>query len=148
MPTLYNEIDDMFLSDVADDSFFRYEEEDRQKILDGLRIKAITRFKVCKKDLSKRIETFYEEDNGNIVVNVGSFDEELSDEEKLIIATIMRKYWFNDKIYNLELIKQRMSSKDWKLTSQAEHLLRLTDLVKILDIEISRMIIDYSYYSH
>jgi hypothetical protein len=60
----------------------------------------------------------------------------------------MRKYWFNDKLYSLDLIKQRMSSKDWKMTSQAEHLLRLTVLNQELEKEISRMIVEYTTYAY
>lgn len=136
MATPYSEIDNMFLSDISDDTFLNYTQEEREEILDGLRNKAITRFKACKKDLYNRDETNKQ------------FNETLIDEEKLIIATIMRKYWLNDKIYNLELIRQRMSSKDWKMTSQAEHLLRLTVLNQELDKEISRMIVDYTVYSY
>jgi hypothetical protein len=136
MATPYSEIDNMFLSDISDDTFLNYTEEERQEILDGLRNKAVTRFKACKKDLYNRDETNKQ------------FNDTLSDEEKLIIATIMRKYWFNDKLYSLELIKQRMSSKDFKMTSQAEHLLRLTVLNQELDKEISRMIVDYTTYAY
>jgi len=54
----------------------------------------------------------------------------------------------NDKIYNLELLRQRMTTKDWKLTSQAGHLLRLIALNRELDKEISRIIVDYSLYAY
>ena len=140
MPTLYSEIDNMFLADIKDDTFLDYTNEDRQEILDGLRIKAITRFKACIKDLTDRTEA-----SGEIE---GQFNQTLTEEEKLIIATIMRKYWLNDKIYNLELLQQRMTTKDWKLTSQANHLENLVSLKKELDIEISRMIVEYSLYTY
>lgn len=136
MATPYSEIDNMFLSDIQDKTFLNYTEEERQEILDELRIKAITRFKACKINLSDRDD------------NLKQFNQTLTDEIKLIIATIMRKYWFNDKIYNLELIQQRMSPKDWKMTSQAEHLLRLTVLRQDLESEISRMIVDYTTYAY
>jgi len=41
-----------------------------------------------------------------------------------------------------------MTSKDWKLTSQAGHLLRLIALNQELDKEISRIIVDYSLYAY
>lgn len=136
MSTPYSEVDTMFLEDIKDDSFFLFEEEEREEILNGLRKKAVTRFKQCKKDLSDRNETEKQ------------FNSILTDEEKLIIATAMRKFWLNDKIYNLELLQQRMSSKDWKLTSQAEHLLRLSVLKQDLESEISRMIVSYTNYAY
>jgi predicted Fe-S protein YdhL (DUF1289 family) len=136
MPTPFSKIDDMFLSDISDDTLLDYTEEERENILDSLRVKAITRFKACKQDLSDRDEV-------NRV-----FNQDLSDEVCLIISTIMRKFWLNDKIYNLELLRQRMSTKDWKLTSQANHLQILTELKQELDKEISRMIIEYTVYAY
>lgn len=134
--TPYSEVDNMFLGDISDDTILDYALEDREEILNGLRVKALTRFKACKKDLSDRNETSKQ------------FNLTLTDEEKLIIATIMRKFWLNDKLYNLELLKQRMSTKDWKMTSQAEHLLRLTVLNQELEKEISRMIVSYTTYAY
>lgn len=136
MSTPYSKINDMFLSDISDDTFLDYTDDEREDILDSLRIKAITRFKACKQDLSDRDEV-------NRV-----FNQDLSDEVCLIISTIMRKFWLNDKIYNLELLRQRMSTKDWRLTSQAEHLLRLTILNQELEKEISRMIVSYTTYAY
>jgi len=134
--TPYSEIDTMFLSDIKDYTFLDFTESEREEILNNLRKKATTRFKACKKNLSNKDDILKQ------------FNETLTDEEKLIIATAMRKYWLNDKIYDLTLLKQRMSTKDWKLTSQAEHLLRLTVLNQELEKEISRMIVDYSLYAY
>lgn len=136
MPTPFSKIDDMFLSDISDDTLLDYTEEERENILDSLRVKAITRFKACKQDLSDRDEV-------NRV-----FNQDLSDEVCLIISTIMRNFWLNDKIYNLELLRQRMSTKDWKLTSQANHLQTLAELKQELDKEVSRMIIEYTVYAY
>lgn len=135
MSTPFYEIDNMFLSDISDDTLLTYAEEDREEILNDLRAKAVTRFKACQKDLS------------DIDKDLKQFNSVLTDEEKLIIATIMKKYWLNDKVYSLELLRQRMSNKDWRLSSQAEHLLRLTVLSQELDKEISRMIVDYTLYA-
>lgn len=136
MTTPFEAIYNMFLGDISDDTFLDFEVPDRENILYDLLIKAITRFKACQKNLYDKDDTLKQ------------FNELLTDEEKLILATCMRKYWFNNKIYNLELIKQRMSIKDWKMTSQAEHLLRLTVLNQELDKEISRMIVDYTTYAY
>ncbi len=134
--TPYSDIDSMFLSDIKDDTFLDFTVDEREDILDGLRIKAITRFKACKKDLSDRDDTLKQ------------FNETLTEEEMLILATIMRRYWLNDKVYNLELLQQRMVPKEWKMGSQAEHLLRLTVLKQDLEKEISRMIVSYTTYAY
>lgn len=136
MSTPYSKIDNMFLSDISDDTLLDYTEEERSEILNNLRVKAVTRFKVCKKDLSDKDSEMQQ------------FNDVLTDEECLIIATIMRRFWLNDKIYNLDLIKQRMSTKDWKMSSQAEHLLRMTVLKQDLENEISKMIVDYTIYNY
>lgn len=136
MSTPFYEIDNMFLSDISDDSFLTHAEEDRETILYDLRTKAVTRFKACKKDLS------------DIDKDLKQFNNTLTDEEKLIIATIMRKYWLNDKVYSLELLKQRMSNKDWRLSSQSEHLYRLILLSNKLESEISAMIVQYTLYAY
>lgn len=136
MPVPYSNIYDMFLSDIKDCTLLDFDAEDREKILDDLRIKAETQFRQCKNDLS---------DKDNIEKQ---YNFDLTIEEQLIIATIMRKFWMNDKIYNLSLLKQAMSTKDWKQTSQAEHLLRLTALMSELNKEISKMIVDYCTYNY
>jgi len=136
MPVPYFNIYDMFLSDIKDCTLLDFDAEDREKILDDLRIKAETQFRQCKNDLS---------DKDNIEKQ---YNFDLTIEEQLIIATIMRKFWMNDKIYNLSLLKQAMSTKDWKQTSQAEHLLRLTVLMSELNKEISKMIVDYCTYNY
>ena len=135
MPTPFDTVYNMFLPDITDGTFLDFEVDDREDILHDLLIKAITRFKACQKDLSDRDEVLKQ------------FNETLTEEEIFILATCMKKPWFSNKIYNLELIRQRMSVRDWNLTSQAEHLLRLTVLNQELDKEISRMIVDYTVYN-
>lgn len=148
MSSLYSEIYNMFLSDIKDDSLLDFTESERDDILHGLLLKAITRFKACEKDLNDRIEPVSEDESETGEAVEGQFNETLTDEEQLILATIMRKYWLNDKIYNLELLQQRMTTKDFKLTSQAEHLKNLSILKSDLDKEISRMIVSYTVYTY
>lgn len=138
MGTLHSEVDDMFLGQISDDSFLEITLTDRLTILNDLRRKAVTRFKACVSDLSDKVLGQGES---------AQFVDTLTDEEIFILSTIMKKHWLSDKIYNLNSLKQRMSTKDWKLTSQAEHLGRLTLLKKDLDTEISRMIVDYTVYA-
>jgi hypothetical protein len=146
MATLYSDIYNKFLTDIKDDSLLDFTVEERMEILDGLLKKSISRFKACQTDLLDRTERIPATENTPAVE--GQFNQDLTEEEMNILATIMRKYWLNDKIYNLELLQQKMTSKDWKLTSQAGHLLRLIALNQELDKEISRIIVDYSLYAY
>jgi uncharacterized protein YuzB (UPF0349 family) len=150
--TPFSEIDNMFLSDIKDKTLLDFTEVERQQMLDIWRNKAITRFKACKKDLYDKVDTVYDVETGEddeeiVTMTVGYFNQTLTDEEKLIIATIMKKYWLSDKIYSLELLKQRMATKEFRLTPQGELLLRLTVLNQEVDKEISRMIVDYTVYA-
>lgn len=145
MSTPYSDIYKKFLTDIKDDSLLDFTVEERMEILDGLLKKSISRFKACQTDLLNRTEKISATENTPAVE--GQFNQDLTEEEMNILATIMRKYWLNDKIYNLELLQQKMTSKDWKLTSQAGHLLRLIALNQELDKEISRIIVDYSLYA-
>jgi len=146
MSTPYSDIYKKFLTDIKDDSLLDFTVEERMEILDGLLKKSISRFKACQTDLLDRTERISA--TGNTPAVEGQFNQDLTEEEMNILATIMRKYWLNDKIYNLELLQQKMTSKDWKLTSQAGHLLRLIALNQELDKEISRIIVDYSLYAY
>lgn len=136
MSTPYSEIDEMFLNDIKDDTLLLFDVDDREKKLNDLRVKAITKFKACVKDLSDRDE------------NLKQFNQDLTDEEKLIIATAMRKFWLNDKVYDMKIMRQKLTTKDWKMTSQATHLLRLLDLKDNLERELSKMIVSYTLYAY
>ena len=49
MPTPYSEVDNMFLGDIEDNTLLVFDPDDKDEILDGLRRKAVTQFKSCKK---------------------------------------------------------------------------------------------------
>jgi hypothetical protein len=136
MSTPYSEVDDIFLSNIKDKTFLDFEEDDRNIILDGIRIQAINKFKQCKLNLKDRNET------------ERVFNDDLTEEIKVIIGTIMVRFWMNDKIFDLDLLKQRMSTKDWKLSSQSEHLDKLIKLKKDLDAEVNTLINEYINYNY
>ena len=136
MAVPYSSIYDLFLDEISDSSFLQFTEEQRDLMLNKLLIKSISRFHACKTDLLDRDET------------LSQFNQDLTEEEQLILSTIMRYHWLNQKVFNIELIKQKMTTKDFKLTSQAEHLLRLTVLRQELEKEISNMIVLYTTYSY
>ena len=132
----YSNVYDLFLDEISDSTFLQFPEIDRDLILKKLLLKSLSRFKACKTDLLDKDDSLEQ------------FNSDPSDEEQLILSTIMRYHWLNQKVYNIELIKQRMTTKDFKLSSQAEHLLRLTVLKQELDKEISRMIVQYTNYAY
>ena len=94
---------------------------------------AVPKFHKCKKNLSERTD----EQDG--------FANELSDEEIEILANLMVVEWLRPHVNNLELLKQALTPKDFKLTSQANHLKELQTLRRDTQAEISRLLVDYSY---
>ena len=136
MSVPYSNIYDLFLDEISDSTFLQFIEVDRDLILNKLLLKSISRFHACKTDLKDRDEV------------LEKFNSDPSDEEQLILSTIMRYHWLNQKIYNIDLIKQKMTTKDFKLTSQAEHLKNLQSLKKSLNEEISQVIVSYTVYNY
>lgn len=61
---------------------------------------------------------------------LGQFNRELTDLEKNIISYNMVVHYLSPKINNIELLKQSLSSKDYQIYSQANHLRELMNLRK------------------
>lgn len=92
---------------------------------------SIPKFKKCKRDLTLK------DDAG--------FTENLTSEDIEILANLMVIEWLRPQIYNLELLKQALSSRDFNLHSQAAHLKELQALKKDAQLEIGKLLVDYSY---
>lgn len=62
--------------------------------------------------------------------DVGEYNIELSREEINIIATYMIVEWLGQQLANVELARMMYSGSDFKFTSQANHMHKLTNLKK------------------
>ena len=69
----------------------------------------------------------------------------LTDEEIEILANLMILEWLKPLINSIEILKQGMSTKDYKIYSQANHLNELMALKKETNAEIDKLIISYTY---
>lgn len=127
--TPFSEIYDVFLSQVSDPVFMEKDIGDELKY--RYLLNSIPKFKKCKKDLSDRTS-----DQFNVV---------LTDEEILILGTLMVLEYLNPMIISLENIKQFMNSKDFYISSQANQLKQLMELREMKRREVDRLIIDYTY---
>lgn len=74
---------------------------------------------------------------------IEEFNRELEDIEIEILALGMVCAWLLPKINNVELIKQRLSSNDWKMYSQANHIGALLDMKKSCDTDFDSMHREY-----
>ena len=65
---------------------------------------------------------------GKLEFNDGSFSRELKKTEKKIIVYGLICEWISPEILTLDLLRQNYNSKDWDMTSQANHLSKLLTL--------------------
>lgn len=129
MGTQFDEIYDVFLSQISDSIFMENDADDSLKY--RYLLNSIPRFRKCKLDLSKRDGL--------------SFVERLGDEDILILGTLMVVEYLNPLIISIENIKQFMSTKDFSMTSQAAHLKQLLDIRDTKRKEAEKLILDYTY---
>ena len=133
MTTPYTAIYTSFLDKISDQYLASMVDEDLKTLLLKYLNNAVPKFHKCKNDLSQRTD----ENDG--------FVDNLTVEEIEILANLMVVEWLRPHVNNLELLKQALTPKDFKLTSQANHLKELQTLRRDTQAEISRLLVDYSY---
>jgi len=131
MATEFIKIYDVFLSQISDPIFTEHDPEDELK--KRYLLNCIPKFRICKSDLSKRTED--------------AFEDDLTDEEILILGTMMVVEYLSPMIIRLENMKQFLSSKDFNLKSQSAHLEALRSIKLDKEREVERLLINYSYYN-
>ena len=132
MATSYDTIDNMFLGKITDGYFTNLSPEDLQDIIDGYRAIANSRFKKCLK-LKDRDDTSRQ------------YNEDLTDDEVDIQSNFMVLEWIRPQLYNAELIKQSMSTKDYQIYSEANHLEKIMKLKQDIEAENNRLLVSYTY---
>ena len=63
------------------------------------------------------------------IIDNSAFNATLTHEEKNILATLMMEGWLQRQITSIENIRMKYSGSDFKLTSQANHLSKLLNLL-------------------
>lgn len=129
MSTSFNEVYDVFLSQINDIVFISNDTDDELKL--RYLKNSIPRFAKCKADLTDRTDL--------------QFNSDLTDEEVLILGTLMVIEYLKPQIATLENLKQSVGSRDFSMTSQANHLNSLIRLKRDILRDINKLIIDYSY---
>ena len=119
-----HEIDDFDLTSLT---------EEEMKVENKLTLsKAITLFKKCKQSLIRDDEN-------------EEFTNDLIEEEQWILADYMRKVWLDEKINNGELLKLRLTDKDFKTFSPADLLGTMSKLKLQYDKELKLKVNNYLY---
>jgi hypothetical protein len=133
MPTPYSTIYEIFLSKLTDYTFINLTDAELENIFIKYLKSSIVQFKQCKTDLTDRNEESKQ------------FNQTLADEEIEILANQMIVEYLNPQIVNLELIRQSLGSKDFKLYSQSAHLEQLIKLRQEKQDDVNKLIISYTY---
>lgn len=133
MATPFEDVFSSFLMKVSDDELLDLDEETMKKVLVNLLTLAVARFnQVCVKDLTNT-------QSGD------SFVDDLSVEEIDILSEIMVENWMKPKIYNLNLFKNRLSTKDYTTFSPANLLNSVRETFKLPHERAESLINKYSY---
>ena len=112
--TSFQEMYDFFLAGITDDMYMEMTEEDTQEVLQELLIAAINSFEF------PHWSTPFALDLDNKVFNV-----KLTSTEMLIIRLYMIVEWLGYQIANVDLVRQKYSSSDFRFTSQSSHIKQL-----------------------
>lgn len=133
MTTPFEEIYDYFLSKVTDYDFANFSSMEVEDEFE--------------KYLRSAVPKFFSADQTRLVrdYTTKEFTNDLTDLEKEIISMLMIIEYLNPKIIATENMKQFLASREYKIYSQANHLLKLIELKKHIRAEVNNLMSQYSY---
>lgn len=129
--TPYQKIYDNFFSYVTDDMYLEMTPEETAEDCESLLLASLPLFEFPKEPI--------ELDEVNKCVT-----RDLTQEELNIIAVNMVQAWLQRQITSVEMIRQKMTGTDFKISSQASHLKRLISVLEQIRIESHRLQTLYS----
>lgn len=132
--TSLKEIYDAFFTLITDDMYLEISEEETREDCRSLLKASLPLFEFPKKPLSIC----------NLPDGSQAFDRDLTQEEINILAYGMVQIWLQRQITSIEIIRQKFSGTDFKLSSQASHLQRLTSLMANVRDEHRRLQLLYT----
>lgn len=119
IPTLFSDIYSNFFTKITDDMYMELTKAQTEADAKDIMMNALPHFEFPRVD----IYNFDEE--------IEEYNIELSKEEINIIATYMVVEWIGRQLANIDLTRMQYSGSDFKFTSQANHLAKLTELKKV-----------------
>lgn len=135
MATPYDSIYQSFLQKISDYSFLSMDDTVLKNNLSGYLKSSITKFKRCKHDLSERDDI------------VGQFNIDLTDEEIEILSIYMMVEYLSPKLVTSDLIAQSLSSQDFNIYSQANHIKEIRLLRDSYKSEADQAMMRYTLYN-
>lgn len=133
MATPFSDVYDSFLSKIDDTTLLSLSTQDLEDMMYNWLVTAITLFPKCKIDLNDSDKTLQQ------------FNQDLSISEIEILSTWMKYSYLDKQVYKETLLKQSLSSKDYAMYSQANHLQQLMNLKEMTYKEANKKVIDYLY---
>ena len=151
--TLFTEVYNRFLGKITEDMYLELTPEDTIKDLQNLLIDAIPGFEFPRKDLNAfTIQTEVKKEDElspdemmlgvvwdtisddpsavpDVLVEQSFFAEDLTSEEINILAILMMVGWVQRQVTSIENTRMKYSGSDFKMTSQANHLSKLMNLL-------------------
>ena len=138
MGTKFASVYNRFLGKITDDMYMELTPEDTIKDLQNLLIDALPGFEFPRKKLDYEIQVLEGNTSntgfvvslleGTTYIDESYFVMDLTSEEINILAILMMNGWLQRQITTIELIRQKYSGTDFKMTSQANHLAKLLAL--------------------
>lgn len=132
MATSYQHIYERFLPKISDYSFIKMTDDEVEYQLEKYLKSSIVKFRYCQK-LSDRNELDK------------LFNLDLTDEEQEILSILMCVEYLSPKILTDDLLRQTLSSKDYTLYSQANHIKEVRSIKDSFQREANSMMILYTY---
>lgn len=134
MPTSFDEIYKRFLAKIADYEMFEYGEATLEEYLLDLLTASIDDFsELCKQDIS------------TVDLSLSMFYVTLTQREKDILALGMVVHWIRPKVYNSDMLRNVLNTKDYSVYSPANLLEKMTDLLEKTETELDQKMKMYSY---
>lgn len=130
--TSFFEIYCRFLDKITDDMYLELSLSETLQIIESIFMESLPeftypRFRIGLYDPSLVTSDAIDEDGSPVVT--GAFVDELTNEEKDIIAEIMVINWLRRQLNTTRIIQMRYSTSDFKQTSQAAHMQRLNAVI-------------------
>lgn len=161
--TLFSAVYNRFLGKITDDMYIELTPEDTIKDLQNLLIDAIPGFEFPRQDISNyttQVVQIKEDEvlDGDFIIGVvwddleenivetpdvlvdrSCFAANLTSEEINILALLMKQSWVQRQINSIENTRMKYYGSDFKMTSQANHLSKLMNLLETAKTESFHM---------
>jgi hypothetical protein len=133
--TPLSDVYDLFMQTVTDYrliELFNTSETDFENYLEAWLQFAIVDFYICNQDLN------YDEEDGE-------FTCVLSRENKVILATLMMKYWMQKNVNDITQMNLHITDRDFKMASEAQNLREKVNALNVVKEQCSQLLQDYGY---